>query len=278
MKTITQNKIDSIYGFIIGDCLGVPYEFTKSNNIKSLKMIGHGSHDQLAGTWSDDTSFLLATLDSNLDDLETLKRNFKEILKNNKYTARNHLFDIGAATKQSIQYDFVELRTQIPQEGNGSMMRVLPYALLDNYDYIQRKHFVKESSYLTHNSRLAFECAFIYQELIRQSLKGNFDYIGIHKNILDTQYSVMDIDIYKVDKTGWCLGSLIITIFIASMATSYQDGIIQAINLGGDTDTHAALIGGLLAIKFKDFEKYKKQVYNIELADEIIDKFMKIHE
>ena len=56
-----------IYGLIIGDAMGVPVEFgtreeRENNPIKD--MTGYGTYNQPEGTWSDDSSMVLATLTS----------------------------------------------------------------------------------------------------------------------------------------------------------------------------------------------------------------------
>lgn len=58
---------DSVYGFVVGDAIGVPIEFEDrkklmNNPVTSMK--GYGSYDVPEGTWSDDTSMTLATMDS----------------------------------------------------------------------------------------------------------------------------------------------------------------------------------------------------------------------
>lgn len=55
---------DCVYGQAVGDALGVPYEFRARGTFECTGMAGHGSHNQPAGTWSDDTSMALATCDS----------------------------------------------------------------------------------------------------------------------------------------------------------------------------------------------------------------------
>ncbi|WP_235810740.1 ADP-ribosylglycohydrolase family protein [Tractidigestivibacter scatoligenes] len=55
---------DCVYGQAVGDALGVPYEFRARGTFECTGMVGHGSHSQPAGTWSDDTSMALATCDS----------------------------------------------------------------------------------------------------------------------------------------------------------------------------------------------------------------------
>jgi ADP-ribosylglycohydrolase len=55
---------DCVYGQAVGDALGVPYEFRARCTFECTGMAGHGSHNQPAGTWSDDTSMSLASCDS----------------------------------------------------------------------------------------------------------------------------------------------------------------------------------------------------------------------
>ena len=61
MNTLLRS---AIYGQAVGDALGVPFEFCARGTFDCTDMVGHGSHNQPAGTWSDDTSMALAICDS----------------------------------------------------------------------------------------------------------------------------------------------------------------------------------------------------------------------
>lgn len=54
----------AVCGQAVGDALGVPYEFMPRDTFRCEGMTGYGTHNQPIGTWSDDTSMMLATLDS----------------------------------------------------------------------------------------------------------------------------------------------------------------------------------------------------------------------
>ena len=59
--------IDGLMGFVVGDAMGVPLEFKSRKELlkkPTTKMIEYGTHNQPAGTWSDDTSMMIATIDS----------------------------------------------------------------------------------------------------------------------------------------------------------------------------------------------------------------------
>lgn len=58
--------VDCIIGHAIGDAMGVPTEFCDRNELLKhpiIQMIGYGSHDVPAGTWSDDTSMEIAIME-----------------------------------------------------------------------------------------------------------------------------------------------------------------------------------------------------------------------
>ena len=59
--------IDSIIGYAVGDAMGVPTDFCireylLKNSVK--EMIGSDKTGQPVGSWSDDTSMEIATIDS----------------------------------------------------------------------------------------------------------------------------------------------------------------------------------------------------------------------
>ena len=53
-----------VYGHLVGDALGVPYEFVPAGHIDDVTWRGGGAHGQPPGTWSDDGALMLALLDS----------------------------------------------------------------------------------------------------------------------------------------------------------------------------------------------------------------------
>lgn len=52
-----------LYGFVVGDVLGVPVEFKTRDTYTVTDMQGYGTYDQPPGTWSDDTSLTLALME-----------------------------------------------------------------------------------------------------------------------------------------------------------------------------------------------------------------------
>ena len=190
----------SLYGFFVGDALGVPVEFVNRNTLQNnpvKDMMEFGTHNQPKGSFSDDTSLVLATIDSMLNNKETLHTkdiiNYKDLMErfynykfHGEYTPDNHIFDIGISTADAIdkyKRDNSNVfcgSTDINSNGNGSLMRILPLALYDIFCTIPTPSGViyndyydynKKISSLTHAHDLSIMSCYIYNYYISEYLK-----------------------------------------------------------------------------------------------------------
>lgn len=142
----------SIWGLIVGDALGVPVEFKEREALRKhpvTDMMEYGTHYQPKGTWSDDSSMMLCTLDSlgskGKIDYDDIMAKFASWLFESEYTPYGESFDYGGATCRAIE----RYRNGVaPLEcggcserdnGNGSLMRILPVVL---YQFEKYQHFV----------------------------------------------------------------------------------------------------------------------------------------
>jgi ADP-ribosylglycohydrolase len=138
----------AVWGHLVGDALGVPYEFRGPETIGEVRFGASGTHGQPPGTWSDDGALMLALLDSLLAagpddgrpairfDPEDQGRRIRAWHERGVYTPDGDgAFDIGGATLAAIR----ALQAGVPADrsgsmkptalGNGSLMRILPVAL-----------------------------------------------------------------------------------------------------------------------------------------------------
>lgn len=137
VSPIEQMIISGVVGLMTADALGVPVEFRRRESLKAdpvMGMRGFGSYDQPAGTWSDDTSMTLATVNA-LASPFSYERIMKEFLKwryEAAYTATNEVFDVGITCGDALfayKNGTPALacgRTADNSNGNGSLMRILP--------------------------------------------------------------------------------------------------------------------------------------------------------
>jgi ADP-ribosylglycohydrolase len=132
--------LDGIMGLVVGDALGVPVEFEEREELRARPvkfMEGYGTYELPAGSWSDDSSMALATLDSlrngyNPDDI---MQKFVAWSENGEYTPYGECFDIGTGTSDAIwrYMQNKDIHTcggrKESDNGNGSLMRILPICL-----------------------------------------------------------------------------------------------------------------------------------------------------
>ena len=188
----------AVLGFVIGDALGVPYEFSTREEMAAFPvtdMIGFRTHNQPAGSWSDDSSMMLCVLswlieegDQNDDywiqggneQQHKLASKFLDWYQNGNYTASGHIFDIGITTQQAIEnfasgkpaqdsgIDLVEVAC-----GNGSLMRCLPLALFFIDKRISMRFLmVTRVGSITHRTLLTAHCSLFYVEFLVKLLNG----------------------------------------------------------------------------------------------------------
>ncbi len=189
---INLSKIESaVLGHVIGDAVGVPHEF-KSRTLLAANpatdMYAFGSHNQPRGTWSDDSSLMLALLEALGKEysLEHVAQNFINWRDQRVFTARGEVFDIGMTTNVSINrlkkmltsgdiegLNRIKYLGDESDNGNGSLMRILPLAF-----YIYKaplKHQWEktwEISALTHPHFRAAMACFIYNKIIEKLIDG----------------------------------------------------------------------------------------------------------
>ena len=116
-KEIVRN---SVLGLILGDALGVPVEFKGRHELDRnpvRDMIGYGTNNKPLGTWSDDSSMALITLESLIKgyDLEDIMKGFCKWLLDGYMTPYGKTFSIGKTTstacrKYSINKDIEKMR------------------------------------------------------------------------------------------------------------------------------------------------------------------------
>ena len=179
----------AIIGAAVGDALGVPFEF-KSREEMSLQpattMTGRGTHNQPIGTWSDDTSMIIASLDALATklDYEKIMCNFLSWYDNGNYTPRGLVFDIGRTTEYALRRFKIAKLPAIRcgdnaenANGNGSLMRIIPFVL---YCWVKLKkkklddetaEIIHNASSLTHaHNRSKIACG-IYASIVFEILK-----------------------------------------------------------------------------------------------------------
>jgi ADP-ribosyl-[dinitrogen reductase] hydrolase len=299
---------DGFFGVAIGDALGVPAEFKSREYLKLnpiADMISYGTHDQPAGTWSDDSSMTFCTAESlcNGYNPEDIAMNFVKWYSENLWTPHGEVFDIGLKTQEAIFRFNQQLKhniklTPIPNEsadewdnGNGSLMRILPlaYYLFDK-SLEEKFKIINEVSSLTHAHIRSVIACFIYVEyamnLIRlkdkiqaynetQKIAGHFLYDGsINSAELKLFERILKSDISKlkeneISSSGYVLHSLEASLWCLLTKSNFKETLLASVNLGDDSDTTGAITGGLAGILYGYENIPEKWISKLARKDDI---------
>lgn len=259
----TEHLKGAMLGLIVADALGVPYESCKRDTFKVTGMTGYGHHNQPAGTWSDDSSMTLATLDSFIKteklDLHDIMQRFKAWFEEGEYCPYGECFDIGHTVAQALErYDPSKKHSKPTKcggrdfydNGNGSLMRILPIAFVEHKD-----QDVLDLSSLTHAHEITLMACRLYIQIAENLMSGMSKDDAV-KNLTGCydeceKIPVMkDYPVERIRSSGYVIDSFEAAVWSFVNSESYSECVIKAIELGGDTDTVAAIAGGLAGIYY----------------------------
>ncbi len=266
----------AVYGHLVGDAIGVPYEFRPPDPDRVVEVRQYGTHHQPAGTWSDDGALMLALLDSvtSVDfDPEDQAQRMLAWFDEGMYTPdTDGAFDIGATTRAALD----QVRRGTPaidaggtaerDQGNGSLMRSLPLALVGNDPdpvLVEHAHL---ASRVTHGHPVCQVACALYVLIAREligsdvpspdavldgalgRLRAVYGSEGEHAAALEELLAHRAM--LRRPGGGWVLDSLWSAWGAVASAGSYRRTIEVAVRLGHDTDTTAAIAGGLAGLRW----------------------------
>ena len=276
----------AIFGHVIGDALGVPVEFIPRQKLLShpvSELAGGGNRGYPAGTWSDDSSMTLCALESlterqGYDGTDMMGR-FARWAQEGYMTSIGRPFGIGRTTLSAIcrflrgEHSSAYGGKSERDNGNGSLMRILPVVL---YNYFcrtdgsdgEKLETVSHASALTHgHPRAQAACgvySFIAEELLYRPEKASIP-LGIKKSsefyqgheeyphfsrLFSDEFPSLPAE--EIKSGGYVVDTLEAAIWCLMNSGTYKDCVLKAVNLGGDTDTVAAVAGGLAGILYGD--------------------------
>ncbi len=300
-----ENKLyGGLFGFCVGDALGVPVEFStreerKRDTVKEMR--AYGTYHQPFGTWSDDTSLTLCLIDAINKgySIERVAKNFMNFYKKGDFTPYGEVFDIGSSTRDSI----IKMCTGIDpldcggkaenDNGNGALMRILPIAFYGRkFAEPELMKLVEEVVSLTHGHKRSKLACIFYVEFVIQVILGYekekaldktiefinnnckeiyMDELANFRKILSKK--IINVTEDEIKSTGYVIDTLEAVLWIFFHTNGYRETILKAINLGGDTDTIAAIVGGIAGIYYGINDIPQKWLQSIAKKEELYQMF-----
>lgn len=282
MSASSRERIQGgLWGCLIGDACGVPYEFHPPAQIPPPDLIefdpppgfARAHAGTPAGTWSDDGAHALCLLDSLLAcgrlELEDLGRRLLAWYEEGHLAVDRRVFDLGIQTGQALR----NLRRGVPAEragasderanGNGSLMRVLPLALWHRGPDAALVADAHRQSLVTHGHLRSQVCCALYCLWARRTLQGAAApwaeavhalreiYAADPREVAllgELEFHVRPDDASPGQGSGYVVDCLRSARWAVAQG-GYENVIKAAISLGRDTDTTACVAGGIAGIR-----------------------------
>ncbi|WP_226990057.1 ADP-ribosylglycohydrolase family protein [Cellulophaga baltica] len=283
-REINNPVKNGLWGLVIGDALGVPVEFKSRDYLKQnplTDMIGFGTYNQPEGTWSDDSSLAFCLADELTKELnlQEIGNSFVRWFYENHWTPHGKVFDIGISTREAIirlkKGEKAELAGNWEENsnGNGSLMRILP--LLFEVQKIkgrkEKYDLIKKVSSITHGHIRSCLACFYYLEIAsflsseikypitdaykvaNHSLLKLTEELDINPKEIElfdriTGGNLAELQENSIQSSGYVIHTLEASIWCLLTTKSYKEAVLKAINLGEDTDTTGAVVGGLAGL------------------------------
>ena len=260
----------------VGDSLGAAVEFMSPGSFEPVTGYRSGGPHRLnAGEFTDDTSMALALADSIAKvgwSLSDQAERYVQWMKHGKYSVNGRCFDIGITTSSAL-HRFIENKDASlsgsraeSASGNGSIMRLAPVPIRyhDHYpkNIPELAKLAEESSLTTHASEQCLS-ACRYMALVLSAMIHGEDR---NKVLSPTWEPLTELNAIKplhpliwavaqgsfrektppaIRGSGWVVQSLEAALWAFHDASSFEEAVLKAVNLGDDADTSGAVCGQL---------------------------------
>ena len=230
-----------MYGAILGDIIGSPFEFDRGDKTKKFDLFskGCGFTDDTVMTIAVGEALLAVGADAKVKDIEeAVAVNMKEWGRRYPDAGYGGRFGYWLRESNPKPYD---------SYGNGSAMRVSAAGWL--YESIERtREVAKATANVTHNhpegikgAEATASAIFMARngsskDEIKSYIEKEFDY-NLNRTLDEIRPE------YHMDET--CQRTVPEAIIAFLEAEDFEDAIRNAVSLGGDTDTLAAITGSI---------------------------------
>jgi len=255
-----------LLGLACGDAVGTTVEFQLRGTFPPVTdMVGGGYFKLPPGAWTDDTSMALCLAESlvqtgDFDPRDQAER-YLRWYQQGYFSSTGDCFDIGHTTRAALErYE----QTGEPYSGsehprsagNGSIMRLAPVPMRYAGDMQAVIRYSGDSSCTTHATAEAVDACKLYGVMIAMALAGEpkeavlfetgryLDTGSLSPKIAEIArggYREKSID--EIEGSGYVVKSLEAALWCFWQTDTYQQAVLDAVNLGQDTDTTAAVVG-----------------------------------
>lgn len=252
-----------LIGLAVGDALGAPLECLSAQSVPVTRFISGGVHNLKAGSVTDDTYLALAFAESLIynrgysrDDF--LRRMIDEYLcaphfygPTSRFVFESELNKESAVCQKdaaTVLYESRGGRSGNGGRSNGSVMRGAPAGIFYPPELVRDVSI--RSSQITHRHPIACECTAFVNQMISRMVRGGDRRAAFDSALMQCE----DGEVFEMlsnrgnypinpDMDALLTTHAAVSVFMDS--TSFEEMIVNAVNMGGDADTVGAVCGAL---------------------------------
>lgn len=253
----------ALIGMAVGDALGTTLEFTRRDEEPHhTEMTGGGPFRLAPGVWTDDTSMALCLGDNLLANgrLEPrdLMHRFVRWWREGENSVTGSCFDIGNTTRAALERfertgDPLAGDPAAYAAGNGSLMRLAPVAMFYCDDRIAAGQAARLQSQTTHAAPECLEACDAFARLLVDAFQGaskaellttsRADFTGQVAGVLDGDWRTKARS--QIASSGYVIHTFEAALWAINQASTFEEALVLAVNLGDDADTVGAVTGQL---------------------------------
>lgn len=310
MYNVEKTVLDALFAQATGDAYGVPVEFMSRKEVREyglseMEGVDTKRHPESrwsdlipAGSWSDDTSMTVASMASFIAcngkiDYDSQMKHFIQWWEAGQYCCLNYPFGLGGTIDQAMRR--YHMRTPVldcggkgfRDNGNGALMRILPFSLYCIFHELNQEETVKiisDASSITHGHVISQMSCYIWTEFIRCLIQT--------KNVNEAISYVEDIDYSQwfseeelsfvtkkeirslkeedIGETGYVVDTLKTAFYSMYHGHDFASTIQIAVDMGYDTDTSAAVTGTATGVLYGK-ENIPENWFNVLRGKEILE-------
>lgn len=260
-----DRSVGALLGLAVGDALGAPFEGLERDSYPRVTdYAAGGMHNIDPGAWTDDTAMAICLAESllargSLDEQDLLER-FLRWYRAGENSAGGTAIGVSEKTRATLETfersRRIDVAAAVENAGNGAIMRLAPVAILFRGSAPEARRSAVRQARVTHTAGAALEAAGSFAELLVIALQtgdlgsvllsarraGDPNLAGIsefpHKGREQISSASRAVD--TLEAALWCLHH----------ARDFEGTVVEAVNLGGDSDTIGAVAGQLAGAIF----------------------------
>jgi ADP-ribosylglycohydrolase len=248
-----------VLGQLAGDALGSLVEFRTPGEIRRMYPAGvreladGGTWNTMAGQPTDDSELALA-LARTLVEHGTYDA--EAVLEAYRFWLDSGPFDCGTTTSTGLCG-----KPDRHSQSNGALMRVSPLGVFGANHSLERvADWARQDADLTHPNPVCQQANILFTMAIAQAVAVGPEPADLYRSVVDWAES-MEVEPVVLDtvrgaadappadyvrQQGWVLIALRNALWQLLHASTLEQGVVNTVMRGGDTDTNAAVCGALL--------------------------------